>query len=64
MNVKKLRQANTGITLIALIVTIVILLILAGITINLVFSDNGIIKKAQEAANKTQEAVDSKKRHQ
>ena len=31
MNVKKLRQANTGITLIALIVTIVILLILAGL---------------------------------
>ena len=57
MNVKKLRQANKGITLIALVVTIVILLILAGITINLVFSDNGIIKKAQEAGNKTQEAV-------
>ena len=48
MNVRKLRQANTGITLISLIVTIVILLILAGITINLVFSDNGIIKNAQE----------------
>ena len=46
-----------GITLIALVVTIVVLLILAGITISLVFSDNGIIKKAQEAANKTQEAV-------
>lgn len=39
MNVKKLKQANIGITLIALVVTIVILLILAGITINLVFSD-------------------------
>ena len=37
--------------------TIVVLLILAGITISLVFSDNGIIKKAQEAANKTKEAV-------
>ena len=30
---------------------------MAGITISLVFSDNGIIKKAQEAANKTKEAV-------
>ena len=48
MNVKKLKQANIGITLIALVVTIVILLILAGITINLVFSDNGIIKKSFE----------------
>lgn len=37
--------------------TIVVLLILAGITISLVFSENGIITKAQEAANKTKEAV-------
>ena len=57
MDVRKLKQTNEGITLIALVVTIVVLLILAGITINLVFSDNGIIRKAQEAANKTQEAV-------
>ena len=56
---KQKNQKEKGITLIALIVTIVILLILAGITINLVFSDNGIIKKAQEAANKTQEAVEN-----
>ena len=54
MNVKKLKQANIGITLIALVVTIVILLILAGITINLVFSDNGIIKKAQIAKNEVE----------
>ena len=46
-----------GITLIALVVTIVVLLILAGITISLVFSENGIIAKAREAANKTKEAV-------
>ena len=48
--------AKIGITLIALVVTIV-LLILAGITISLVFSENGIIAKAREAANKTNEAV-------
>lgn len=59
MNVGKLKQANKGVTLIALVVTIVVLLILAGITISLVFSDNGIIKKAQEAANKTQEAIEN-----
>ena len=46
-----------GITLIALVVTIVVLLILAGITISLVFSENGIIAKAREAANKTNQAV-------
>ena len=48
---------NKGITLIALVVTIVVLLILAGITISLVFSENGIIAKAKEAAEKTNQAV-------
>ena len=48
---------NSGITLIALVVTIVVLLILAGITISLVFSENGIIAKAREAVNKTNEAI-------
>ena len=47
----------SGITLIALVVTIVVLLILAGITISLVFSENGIIAKAREAAEKTNQAV-------
>ena len=37
--------------------TIVVLLILASVTISTIFSDNGIIKKAQEAKNKTEEAV-------
>ena len=37
--------------------TIVVLLILAGITISLVFSENGIIEKAKEAAEKTNQAV-------
>ena len=50
-------KKTQGITLIALVVTIVVLLILAGITISLVFSENGIIAKAQEAANKTKEAT-------
>ena len=48
---------TSGITLIALLVTIVVLLILAGITISLVFSENGIIAKAREAAEKTNQAV-------
>ena len=39
-----------GITLISLAVTIVVLLILAGISINTVIGDNGIIKKAQSSA--------------
>ena len=54
---KEKGKLTNGITLIALVVTIVVLLILAGITISLVFSDDGIIEKAREAANKTNQAV-------
>ena len=50
-------RKTIGITLIALVVTIIVLLILAGITISLVFGPNGVVKKAQEAANKTNEAI-------
>jgi hypothetical protein len=45
-----------GITLISLAVTIVVLLILAGISINTVIGDNGIIKKAQSSAELTKES--------
>lgn len=60
MNKKSARRNysnQTGITLIALVVTIVVLLILAGVTINAVFSDRGIIKKAQDAQNKANESI-------
>ena len=46
-----------GITLISLAVTIVVLLILAGISINTVIGDNGIIKKAQSSAELTKEII-------
>lgn len=45
-----------GITLIALVITIVIVLILAGISMSFVLGKNGIITKAQEARKKTEEA--------
>lgn len=45
-----------GITLVALVVTIVVLLILAGVSINTVLGDDGIIKKAKEAAETTKRA--------
>lgn len=38
-----------GITLVALVVTIVVLLILAGISLTLVLGNQGIVKKAQNA---------------
>ena len=58
---KKLARRNysnqTGITLIALVVTIVVLLILAGVSINAIFSENGIIKRAKDAQNKMDQAT-------
>ena len=45
-----------GVTLVALVVTIVVLLILAGVTINLVVGQNGLISRAKEAANATNKA--------
>lgn len=40
-----------GITLVALVITIIVLLILAGITISLTLGENGIINRAKEAGN-------------
>ena len=49
----KIKQGN-GITLIALVVTIVVLLILAGVSISLVLNNNGVISKAKDAKNSTE----------
>ena len=45
-----------GITLVALVITIVVLLILAGVSINTVLGDDGIIQKAKDAAEATKRA--------
>ena len=50
-------RKEKGITLVALIVTIVVIIILSTVTINLALSDLGIITRAQEAANIIQEAI-------
>lgn len=46
------QKKNAGITLIALVITIVVLLILAGISIYAIFGDNGILSKAKESTEK------------
>lgn len=56
MKNQKNKSVN-GITLIALVVTIVVLLILAGVSLNALFGNNGIIQKAQDAQNKMDEAT-------
>ena len=53
---EKITKHKSGITLIALVVTIVVLLILAGVSINLVLGNNGIIAKAKDAETKSAEA--------
>ena len=53
---KKSYLKEKGITLIALVVTIVVLLILAGVSINALFGDSGIINKAKDAQNKMNQA--------
>ena len=59
MKVENLQKnkKEQGITLIALVVTIVVLLILAGITINMLFSDGGIFKTVSDAVNAWNEAT-------
>lgn len=49
----KRTASNSAITLIALIITIIVLLILAGVTLNMIMGENGIIQKAQVAKEKT-----------
>ena len=48
----KIKQAK-GITLIALVITIIVLLILAGVTISMLTGENGILKQATSAKDKT-----------
>ena len=49
-------RKEKGITLIALVITIIVLLILAGVTIATLTGDNGILTRATEAKNKTEQA--------
>ncbi len=52
MRISKIREQ--GITLVALVVTIIIMLILAGVTLNIAISDNGIFSKAKKATKEYQ----------
>ena len=49
-----MKRKNSGVTLIALIITIIVLLILAGVTIAMVVGDNGILNRAAEASDRSQ----------
>ena len=50
----KRNEKEKGITLLALVITVIVLLILAGITIGTITGDNGIIRNAQNAKEDTE----------
>ena len=50
-------KRNKGITLIALVITVIVLIILAGVAISMLSGENGILNKAAEAKEKTEQAV-------
>ena len=54
-------KSKKGITLIALVITIIVLLILAGVSINAVIGENGIASKAKLAKQETVIAEDKEK---
>ena len=59
----KTKRNARGITLIALVITIIVLLILAGVTIAALSGDNGILTKAKEAKEKTEQAQKDEERN-
>ena len=56
MKSRKIKQEQ-GITLIALVITIVILIILATVTLNVVLGEGGLIQRAQQAKDLTEQAA-------
>ena len=52
-----------GITLVALVVTIVVLIIIAGVSISLVLGENGLIKNAKDARDKTSQTGKEESEH-
>ena len=59
MWIKSVNKNERGITLLSLIITVVIMIILAAVTINVTLGDGGIIDQAKTAAEKTQQAAQS-----
>ena len=57
----KIKKNTKGITLIALVVTIIVLLILVGVSIAMLTGNNGILNQAQNAKKETEEAERNEK---
>ena len=63
MKIKLKNKQERGITLIALVVTIVVLLILAGVSISLVLNNNGVISKSKDGRDQYAEAQTNEYKH-
>ena len=59
--IEKIKKEEKGITLVALVVTIIVLLILAGVAISFTLGEDGIFKKAKDAADRMQNAASNEK---
>ncbi len=59
---QNLKKQFKGITLISLVITIIILLILAGVSITMFTGGNGLLTQAQKAKTKTEEAAKNERR--
>ena len=58
MWIKSVNENERGITLLALIITVVIMIILAAVTINVTLGDGGLVQQARLAAERTQSAAE------
>ena len=58
---KNLKKQVKGITLMALVITIIVLLILAAVTVKLTLGDGGVLDEAKEAANEWDKAQEGEK---
>ena len=61
IKIKVIKNAK-GVTMLALVVTIIVLLILAAITLNLAVGENGIIKRAKLARDKAKKCKYTRRR--
>ena len=55
--IKLKNKREKGVTLIALAVTVTVMLIIGSVSINAMFGENGVLKKAKEQGNKTKETI-------
>ena len=57
------KSNSNGITLVALVVTIIVLIILAGVSISLILGDNGLVTKAKEGVENYQKASNEQQKY-